>query len=336
MGYNLGFSDIHVVADDIKNKEAIVLYRDIGGIGDAVMITGAITGLRRELGKSIKIIVATIPYCAPVFFNNPDIDWIVDSSKFDRVHADGAIDYGSGKEICREYFERAGAMFVGLSHPCPSAVYEAFNEPDIQKSRQELFAEACGVKYNKGDCNLYVTDDEINQIKHAIPYENYFVFHVRSNSPARDLPKFHADTLAIELAKRLDNIGYGLVLLSHDWKYRLKRYKNIVNVISTPLRYVMAFVASSKLLIGVDSMGVHLAGGLGVPVYGIFGSTDPAMRLSGYNNSMWYSGYNRCKRKPCWYHPCIFRFCMKSISMEKVADDVFWFNNVINYVGRRK
>jgi ADP-heptose:LPS heptosyltransferase len=215
--FNQGFSKLQTVIDDIKNHDSIVIYRDIGGIGDGVMITGAVTGLRREFQKSIKIVVATIPYVAPVFFNNPDVDWIVDSSQFDRVHADGAIDYGSGRDICREIFEKHGSVFYGLSHPCPSAQYESINEPlpkrntRIVKSRQQLFSESCGVAFVKGDCHLYLSDIERDSF-HP-PYKEYIVFHLKSNSKSRNLPNNHIDYMIKLLSKH-----FNIVLLSSKEK----------------------------------------------------------------------------------------------------------------------
>jgi ADP-heptose:LPS heptosyltransferase len=326
---NTGFSKLEDVIDDIKNQDSIVLYRDVGGIGDAAMITGAVTGLRRGYGKGIRIIVATIPYVAPVFYSNPDIDWIIDSSQFDRIHADGVVDYGSGKNTCQTIFEKYGALFIGLSHPCPSSQYEAINEPltrrntRIIKSRQELFTEACGIKFKKGDCRLYLSDIEKDSF-HP-PFKNYMVFHVKSNSKSRNLPNNHIDYLTSLLSKRYE----GVVLLSHEYKYKLGKYNNVIKLDRLPLREIMITIALSNMVIGVDSMGLHIGGGFGIPLYGIFGTVDPEMRLAGYPNASWYTGYKRCSRKPCWYHPCIFGFCMKSINIRNLADDILWRYNTV-------
>ena len=331
--FNKGFSKLQTVIDDIKNHDSIVIYRDIGGIGDGVMITGAVTGLRRGFQKSIKIIVATIPYVAPVFFNNPDVDWIIDSSQFDRVHSDGAIDFGSGKDICRKIFERHGSLFMGLSHPCPSAQYESINEPlpkrktVILKSRQQLFSNACGVDFERGDCHLYLSDIERDSF-HP-PFKEYIVFHVKSNSKSRNLPNSHIDYMTKLLSKH-----FNVVLLSHEYKYKHTENKNVIKLDRKPLTEIMQTIAFSKMVIGVDSMGLHVGGGFGIPLYGIFGTIDPAMRLEGYLSSFWFNGYNRCSRKPCWYHPCIFGFCMRSINVSHLVDDIVWkYNTAIKMEG---
>ena len=326
---NTGFSRLETVIEDIKNHDSIVLYRDVGGIGDAVMITGAIAGLRRAFGDSLRIIIATIPYTAPVFFHHKFVDWIIDSSQFDRIHADSAVDFGSGKNICKDVFEKYGALFIGLSHPCPSAQYEAINEPLLKrntriiKSRQELFAEKCDVKFVKNDCSLYLSDVEKDSF-HP-PFKNYMVFHVKSNSKSRNLPNNYIDYLTSLLSKKFE----GIVLLSHEYKYKLGRYNNVVKLDNPSLREVMTTIAFSKMVVGVDSMGVHVGGGFGVPLYGIFGTVDPEMRLSAYPNASWFTEYKKCRRKPCWYHPCIWGFCMKSINIRHLADDILWHYNTV-------
>jgi len=330
MQYNTAITEINTVIEDIRNHDSLLIYRDIGGVGDAVMITGAIAGLKRQL-PDVKIIMATIPYCVPVFINNPNVDYIIDSSQFDRIHADGAVDYGSGKEICKVLFERNGSMFIGLSHQCPSAVYESSVEPKIIKSRQELFSEACGTSFIKGDCRIYVTEEEIAFAKRTIPFKNYIVIHSKSNAKSRNLPNYHVDTLINKLTKRFPNSG--VVVLSHDWKWKHKKNEQVIRVIESPLRAIIAIIANADLLIGVDSMGCHVAGACGVPTYGIFGTVDPRTRLSAYHNATWYKGYNRCKRQPCWYHPCYFNFCMRSISMNDVADDIVWFSKMAGLIG---
>ena len=331
--FNQGFSKLQTVIDDIKNHDSIVIYRDIGGIGDGVMITGAVTGLRREFQKSIKIVVATIPYVAPVFLNNPDIDYIIDSSQFDRVHTDSAVDYGSGNDICKTVFEKCGSVFYGLSHPCPAAQYESDNEPlpnrntHIVKSRQQIFSEACGVEFVKGDCRLYLSDIERDSF-HP-PFKDYIVFHVKSNSRSRNIPNNHIDYMTKLLSKH-----FNIVLLSHEYKYKHIDNKNVIKLDRKPLVEIMQTIAFSKMVVGVDSMGLHMGGGFNIPLYGIFGTVDPRMRLEAYPNSFWYTGYNKCSRKPCWYHPCIFGFCMKSINISNLVDDIVWkYNTMIKMEG---
>lgn len=322
MKYNDRIADIDIVISSIRGKDAIVVYRGIGGIGDAVMITGAVHGLRREYGSDIIIIVATIPYCAPIFYYNPDVDYIVDSTKFDRISKSNII-YGSGKDICRKVFESVGSIFISLSHECPCAIYESSNEPNIHKSRQELFARACDIKYRKGQCKVYTNDEELEHASKYIPYDKYIVFQSSSANSTRDLPKYHCNSLTSILSSRLATKGYGLVSLLPG-----RNHKNIIHITNTSLRHIISIVSKADMLVGIDSMGIHVAGALDVPIYGIFGPTNPAMRLSDYNNAAWYKGYSKCKRQPCWYHPCIFRQCMKRISMGDLASDIVWQLNI--------
>ena len=306
------FTLLSLVRRDIENIESIVLYRAVGGIGDAVMIVPAITALRKEYGKDAKIVIVTIPYCAPIFFNNPDIDYVVNAEQF------------TGVDACRDYFEKLGSLFITLSNPCPSSIYEASNEPNIYRSRQELFCEACGVQYKIENNRLFVTDHDNMVARKAIPFDQYVVVHCSSNSKFRDLPHYHTDYLIKLLSERLEPSNMGVVLISHGWKYKHHKRKNIIRVLQPPLSHTIAVINNSMGLIGSDSMGIHVAGALGLPSYGIFGMTNPEMRMA-YPKADWYRRYNRCHRQYCWYHPCVFRFCLKAINMKHVADDFLDF-----------
>lgn len=315
------FTNPLVVAREIKGKESIVLYRNVGGIGDAVMITPAITALRKEFGFGIKIIVVAIPYIAPIFFNNPYIDYIVNGQQFESI------------DSCRNFFESLGSLFVGLSNPCPSAIYESDNEPTIYKSRQELFCEACGVDFDKNNSRIFISEQDNEVSLNAIPFDKYVVIHCSSNSRFRDLPNYHTDYLIRYISDQM--YPHGVVLISHNWKYKHHRRKNIIRVIHPPLQHTIAVINNSLGLIGADSMGVHVAGALNKPSYGIFGMTDPKCRML-YPIADWYKGYTRCKRQYCWYHPCIFRFCLKSLDMKDVGRKFldFVFDREVGHVKR--
>jgi len=308
--YNRGFTDAKNIKALVGNSESVVFYRNVGGIGDAVMIVPSITAYRKQYGKDVKMIVATVSYCLPVFYNNPDVDYIVNTDQF------------KSTMDCRIFFEYIGSLFIQLSDPCPCSIYESSHEPLILKSRQELFAEACGVEFLIENNRMFVSDLDNKIAKKSVGYDKYIVVHCSSNSKFRSLPHAHVDYLVKYLAKRLNPIG--VVLISHDWKYKYSKYDNVTRVISSPMNHIIAIINNSIGLIGPDSMGVHVAGALGIPSYGIFGMTDPKCRML-YDKAGWYSGYHRCKKQHCWYHPCLFRFCLNAINIKDVAEKFLTF-----------
>ena len=89
-------------------------------------------------------------------------------------------------------------------------------------------------------------------------------------------------------------------------------------LVALPLRQFMAVLARCNLLVCNDSGPMHIATGLGVPIVGVFGSTDPA----------WFGPLgerNKIVINPAfWCRPCADRcifdqpYCLRTISIEQV------------------
>ena len=93
------------------------------------------------------------------------------------------------------------------------------------------------------------------------------------------------------------------------------------NVLGRELNDIVALVSQMRLVISPDSAGIHIAGGLGVPILGIFGATNPKMRLDMYKNSAHIPV--DCKYHPCWFtHKCSKNRCLTELQPEKVFSKV--------------
>ena len=89
--------------------------------------------------------------------------------------------------------------------------------------------------------------------------------------------------------------------------------------VALPLRQFMAVLARCNLLVCNDSGPMHIATGLGVPIIGVFGSTEPA----------WFGPLgerNKVVINPAfWCRPCADRcvfdqpYCLRTISIEQVV-----------------
>jgi heptosyltransferase II len=90
--------------------------------------------------------------------------------------------------------------------------------------------------------------------------------------------------------------------------------------VALPLRQFMAILARCNLLVCNDSGPMHIATGLGVPIVGVFGSTEPA----------WFGPLgeqNKIVINPAfWCRPCADRcifdqpYCLRTISIEQVFE----------------
>ena len=97
---------------------------------------------------------------------------------------------------------------------------------------------------------------------------------------------------------------YGtIVTFDTEWKYE-GRLKNVKSLVHKNFRYVWAVMSRMLLGIGPDSVGVHAWGSTGVPVYGLFGPTDPRVRLK--YPYIAYPDIGGCPyhNQYCWYDIC--------------------------------
>ncbi len=88
----------------------------------------------------------------------------------------------------------------------------------------------------------------------------------------------------------------------------------------TDLKELVAVIKGSEFLVTNDSGPMHIAAALGIPVFAIFGPTDPA-RTGPYGK-----GHTVIKADiacaPCFRKSCGDLKCMESISAEKVFETI--------------
>ncbi len=156
-------------------------------------------------------------------------------------------------------------------------------------------------------------------LREKSPYKNSVVFCPGSKyGPAKRWPWFG------ELARRLS--GETIVLLGDDDETETGKAVeatgsgNVTNLIGkTSLAEVVSIIAAAKLVVSNDSGLMHIAGFLGTPVVGIFGSTSPVWtRPLGGRAKI---ATTNCECSPCFSRTCAYSHynCLKNISPEKVA-----------------
>ncbi|MGV8058095.1 MAG: glycosyltransferase family 9 protein [Smithellaceae bacterium] len=102
------------------------------------------------------------------------------------------------------------------------------------------------------------------------------------------------------------------------------------------LGHMAALLSKSQLAIGPDSSLLHMAGGLGIPLIGLFGAFPSRLRLSHYDNAIGIDANSSCKfsrgegnLRGCFEHgsgPCrlavkhseLFSPCMKLINPQHI------------------
>jgi len=293
-----------------KRGGAWVISRPVGGIGDAVMILPSITALKKQVGDDL-VIVSCVDYVEPIFSHNPYVDYI--------MSYDGdEISQGIQKQslaILRDL----DCIIYKLYSPDPAALYEAQNEPYIIKSRQDVWCEYCDVEFDTNNYCLYLDKHEKNARKELGINDRYVIVQLRSHDGWRDYPKVLTNTLLYDLVKLGKKLDFEVVAIDSTQESSIKKVRSLHHM---HLDVVLGVLHGAMMLIGPDSMGVHVKGALGNgSVYGIFGPTNPSVRLK-YPNAYWNEPHKRCKRQYCWYHPCKFRLCLSSLRPGKIVNSV--------------
>jgi heptosyltransferase-1 len=88
----------------------------------------------------------------------------------------------------------------------------------------------------------------------------------------------------------------------------------------TDLKELIEVMRGAKFVVSNDSGPMHIAAALGIPVFGIFGPTDP-LRTGPYGE-----GHTLIKEKiscaPCFKKTCDDLKCMNRLSVEKVYEEI--------------
>jgi len=285
----------NIIIQYIRSDKVIIVYRPVGGIGDAIMILPAITALRLKNPASL-IVVLCIDYIRTIFEHNDSVDHII---SYTEEELGEQVDIQDLKRLnnldCEMYF---------LHHPCPASEYESACAPHIYKSRQEIFSESCGVDFDINNYNFVLHDNELNVYREMGLANRYIVLQLRSHDCDRDY-RFNRWLLygLVKLGKKLD---FEVVTVDAVQSYDVK---GVLGLYNTPLAFIYGVIATSLLLIGPDSAFPHVAGALQVPTLGLFGPTNPIVRLK-YYNANWMPRFTKCTKQWCWYEPCKFKFCM--------------------------
>jgi heptosyltransferase-1 len=72
----------------------------------------------------------------------------------------------------------------------------------------------------------------------------------------------------------------------------------------------------AQFVVSNDSGPMHIAAALGIPVFAIFGSTDPKMTGPYGEGHTVIRSYSPCS--PCFKRSCDDMKCMKSVSVDEV------------------
>src|SRR3989344_6197789 len=172
----------------------------------------------------------------------------------------------------------------------------------------DLYAKLCGV--NLKNYQTEIVPKKVDLRKFGIP-EDYICLHTESSLKYKDWPYFN------ELIKKRKD-KFNIVVIDQQ-----QHFKNTIQLpTNLSLREKAYIVSRSKMLIGVDSMGIHMACAFNIPTIALYGNTLPELCKPLPNENL----ITLVPRKRCtegWHHSCKEgQYCIWSISVEEVLKGI--------------
>lgn len=242
-------------------QNAVVLKRDLGGIGDMMMVTPVLRGLRERF-KNKEVHLMIPDQYRPIFYNNPYIDKIIP------VNNNIYKFYEFGSDI---------------STVCAKYEYKSLKDKKIvDKSRVEIFCDEAGVNPSRYRPELFLDDEEKDWARKFIePYKDNFIIGValRSAELYRDWPISHYRKVFQAMQAKDSNIKFLILDKERIWDFP---YENIIDGAGFPFRKFIALVHRCHMVLTPDTSLLHIAGAFNKKTIALFGPIDYKMRCKFY------------------------------------------------------
>lgn len=147
---------------------------------------------------------------------------------------------------------------------------------------------------------------EMHRANQLFPGDKIAMYQLSASSPVRSLPPGDSVFLLKKLAEAHPDWKW---LALHDAyvpnEYSLmteeaaKEYKNIVSYNSQNLRELWILASRAEVVVGPDSMMVHVAGSMSVPCVGLWGPIHPGIRVKYYKRHIAIYHKNVCPSASC-------------------------------------
>jgi ADP-heptose:LPS heptosyltransferase len=322
----------------VRNKPKILVARQIGGIGDVLSMSCVYRGLREKFPSASIELVTSPLYGAGALYeiaqHNPFIDKIHHVDPYAGCPERTRMVWGKFYKDCPplEEFQlwKNADMTFDLNTPCVDYEWEAMHTPEgIQKPRYEIWCDFCEVVPSTYFPVYEFKEGEIEQARallDSMGLKKPIIVAVNANDEKRAVPK----EKLLGVIRILQSRGYEVVTLDGTFKFN-----DVPGIVGQRFSQVMAIMSLGSVCVSGDSGLLHVAGTVGTPIVGIFGPTDPDMRMKLYQGSA-IDGRRFAACSPCWYvygcltkgnllynpNPAYQITCMKKIPVEIIAAEV--------------
>lgn len=263
--------------EDSKLKILVVFLH---GLGDNIMVTPAIRALRKKFPDAYIALMGlkTLPV-RDIWKNNPYIDEFIESSftynpRFWNPIVYFLVDYWKIKREVKKLKKERGFNKV--------YIVQLLSDRRFKTHKIIRMAKELDVKLDSYKTDFFLSKKDENEAfkimrKFKLKKGKFICLH-RTSSDLRknwdiDEAQKVCDTLKKYKILVFNSKKSFLMEERHDKKHL--RGKNVINYISKNLRISAALLKKSKLLIGVDSIMVHLAGALGILTIALYKNSNP-------------------------------------------------------------
>ena len=302
----------------------LTVMRQLGGIGDFLMMTPVLRGLKEKypgchitLGTDKYYSGGALPMLAR---GNPFIDHVVQVNPTEFVCSPTRYvrhEFRNTPNHIVPHCVIETDLVIDLNVIC--ALTETAQQPNVIEHRTDIWCKTADVSPSSKRPILHLDEEELAEgaawCRQQLGDGIRIGVVLSAMDPARDWP------YASEFARDLHQLGYKVCTI--DLKKRA--HPQIPAMLGMHIRRVASAVAHLDAVVSPDTGILHVAGTLGVPVLGLFGPTSGALRMREYPGS--YSNPGALVTcSPCWYlHTCRkenlkqpdrWYACMKRITRE--------------------
>jgi ADP-heptose:LPS heptosyltransferase len=315
-----------------KKPYRVCVLRQLGGCGDAIMLSPVFRGLKEKYGKHCQVTVATTwAYGAgalpDLWRNNEFVDSItrVEPTEYaPEMLRSNRWEFSCVPNDWIPECVRNSDETIELNVICSIVeTAEMMTAAGVQTHRTDIWANHAQVNPSSKKPILNLTKDELAEGKEwcdkNLGEGKRVGVVLRTMAPERNWPWTSAFTL------QLHRQGYKVVTLDTMNKIN----DEMPAVIGKRIRPVAAIIAHLDAVVTPDTGLLHVAGAVGTPILGLFGSTHGGVRMTHYAGS--YTAPERIV--PC--APCFYKYgckldknpknhlaCMKKLSVPLIEHEL--------------
>lgn len=220
-----------------------ILYMQPQGIGDVLMSTPILRALKQKF-PDCSIDYVTMKQCMPVLEENPNIRTMYDWG------AQETIDFAKYTQVLRPYIR------TQLFKP---------DWPRLGMHLMDLYALHAGVTLT--DRKMELRPIPVVLKNYGLRVKKYVCIRAKSSAFIKDWEYTRFGQLTKLLMKEYPVVVTG--------KKGDPTFEGAVDMTGMNLRESAYVIQQARLLISVDSIGMHIAGAVETPALGLYGATDP-------------------------------------------------------------